>query len=111
MPATDRLVAWIHDRPVAHLERDKRGRVWLNYTGDVFDSHQMNSPVLSCSLPLTTKRLDATAFIDGCYPKATTGGGWPNALESSRTTPSGLSPATAATSPVPSSSCRKAAIP
>lgn len=69
MPATDRLVAWIHDRPVAHLERDKRGRVWLNYTGDVFDSHQMNSPVLSCSLPLTTKRLDATAFIDGLLPE------------------------------------------
>jgi serine/threonine-protein kinase HipA len=67
----DRLIAWLHDEPVAELVRNKRrlDRIDLHYDVSAIELLPLNTPVLSCSLPLSRSRLDATAFVDGVLPE------------------------------------------
>ncbi|HEY8544200.1 MAG TPA: HipA domain-containing protein, partial [Acidimicrobiales bacterium] len=64
-----RLGVWWWDGfPVAEVE-DRRGRAFLRYTADARDRWPANAPVISCSLPLGPRWLDATAFLRGVLPE------------------------------------------
>jgi len=67
----DRLIAWLHNEPIAQLTRNKRqrDRIDLHYDVAVNEALPFNTPVLSCSLTLSRNRLDATAFVDGLLPE------------------------------------------
>ncbi len=66
----DRLVVWMHAQPIAELtDRAQRG-VDLRYLPAVLDRYDRNVPLLSCSLPVQPKRVDATSFFDGVLPEA-----------------------------------------
>ncbi len=71
MSTAEPLVAWLHGVPVAVVtaDTDDGGNVALRYTDDAFDRWNLNEPVLSCSLPLRSGKLDATAFVDGLLPE------------------------------------------
>ncbi len=69
MPEVERLRVWIHDQAVGSIERDKMGEVRLRYSDTVRGSQPFNTPVLSCSLLLSTKQMKATAFVDGLLPE------------------------------------------
>lgn len=66
---SDSLVAWLHDEPVAELERSKNGTIRLAYLPDAIDARELNRPLLSCSLTIRSGSLDATAFVDGLLPE------------------------------------------
>lgn len=69
MAKGEQLVAWLHTEPVAMVERGRRGGIGLRYAESAFASRPINVPVLSCSLPLSTRSLDASAFVDGLLPE------------------------------------------
>ena len=71
MAEADRLIAWLQNEPVAELTRSKRqrDRIDLHYDMTAIQALPLNTPVLSCSLTLTRKRLNATAFVDGLLPE------------------------------------------
>lgn len=63
-----RLDVWTEGIRVAQLE-DARAAVRCRYTEEAFKRWPLNSPVLSCSLPLDSRPLDATAFCVGLLPE------------------------------------------
>jgi serine/threonine-protein kinase HipA len=63
-----RLDVWIEGVRVAQLE-DARPAVRCRYSEDALQRWPLNSPVLSCSLPLDSRPLDATAFCVGLLPE------------------------------------------
>ena len=71
MAEADRLIAWLHNEPIAQLTRNKRqrDRIDLHYDVAANEALPFNTPVLSCSLALSRNRLDATAFADGLLPE------------------------------------------
>jgi len=59
----------MHSQPVAELtDRGHRG-VDLRYLPAALDRYDRNVPLLSCSLPVQPKRVDATPFFDGVLPE------------------------------------------
>ncbi len=63
------LGVWLADRQVAVLRAPKVGRVNCEYVTSILDEHPLNTPLLSCSLPLRTGRRDAWAFTGGLLPE------------------------------------------
>jgi serine/threonine-protein kinase HipA len=63
-----RLDVWVEGVRVAQLE-DARPAVRCRYSEDALQRWPLNSPVLSCSLPLDSRPLDATAFCAGLLPE------------------------------------------
>ena len=53
---------------VAHLQRAKKG-LWVTYTPEVLDTVATGTPVLSCSLPVRSTRLEASAWARGLLPE------------------------------------------
>jgi serine/threonine-protein kinase HipA len=68
MPET-RLGVWLDDRRVADLEQSRGPRIRARYTDEAFDRRPLNSPLLSCALPLDRRPLDASAFCAGLLPE------------------------------------------
>jgi serine/threonine-protein kinase HipA len=68
MPAT-RLGVWLDDRRVADLESQRGQQVRARYSDEALDRWTLNSPLLSCSLPLGRRPLDASAFCAGLLPE------------------------------------------
>lgn len=60
---------WLAGRRVATLRRPKVGRITCTYEPDVLDEHPRNVPLLSCSLPLGSRPLEAWAFCTGLLPE------------------------------------------
>ncbi|CAN5721073.1 type II toxin-antitoxin system HipA family toxin [soil metagenome] len=69
MAVTERLIVWLHDRPVATIDRRRGGDARLTYTTEAIERFQINTPLLSCSLPITSRPHDATTFVDGLLPE------------------------------------------
>ncbi len=62
-----RLTVWLDERPVADLEEARRG-LRLRYRSEILEEFG-GRPLLSCSLPVQYRPLDATNFIDGLLPE------------------------------------------
>jgi serine/threonine-protein kinase HipA len=65
------LAVWLGGTKIALIEQE-RGRLSLTYTQDAIDRYQLGSPLLSLSLPLTSRRYPqgvVRAFLDGLLPE------------------------------------------
>ena len=63
------LGVWLEDQRVAVLTAPRVGRLTCRYDRAVLDALDLNTPLLSCSLPLRTGRLDAWPFATGLLPE------------------------------------------
>ena len=74
MPTSDRpntLWVWRDGTPIAELSDQGGVGVQGRYRPEALDAHPINTPLLSCSLPLRGGTFDATAFFDGTLPEGT----------------------------------------
>lgn len=70
MPKTDRLEVWFHGVHVADFAAPKAPwRIECRYTAEALERWPGNAPLLSCSLPLSARRLDASVFCAGLLPE------------------------------------------
>lgn len=67
----DRLQVWLHGLHVADIERRRRNdaRLRLHYTEQAFDRWPQNTPLISCSLPLSSRPADVLPFVKGLLPE------------------------------------------
>lgn len=67
----DRLQVWLHDLHVADIERRRRSdaRLRLRYTNEALERWPRNTPLVSCSLPLTNRPAQALPFLTGLLPE------------------------------------------
>lgn len=68
---SDELAVWLHGEQVATIAAasgDGR-RINLRYSAAALERAPRNAPLLSCSLPLSSRRLDATHFLAGLLPE------------------------------------------
>jgi serine/threonine-protein kinase HipA len=64
-----RLGVWLGEDLIATLEQPRPYRIICRYSELALEKWESNSPVLSCSLPVGTRRLDAVAFCRGLLPE------------------------------------------
>jgi serine/threonine-protein kinase HipA len=64
-----RLGVWLGEDLIATLEQLGPYRITCRYSELAQERWESNSPVLSCSLPVGTRRLDAVAFCRGLLPE------------------------------------------
>src|ERR1700727_2981629 len=65
----DPLRVWLGDHEVAVLSARRPWQLDCLYTSDAIDLWPGLSPLLSCSLPLQRKRMDASVFLCGLLPE------------------------------------------
>jgi len=67
----DRLQVWLDDLHVADIERRRRNdvRLRLRYTDEALERWPRNTPLVSCSLPLSDRPAHALAFFTGLLPE------------------------------------------
>ncbi len=65
----ERLGVWIDDLLVAELERRRAPEIRCHYSEEALGRWPLNSPLLSCSLPLDPASLSAAAFCAGLLPE------------------------------------------
>lgn len=65
---TDRLRVWLGEAHVADLERARNG-LRLRYTEHALRTWALNSPIVSCSLPLALRHQPAQPFFRGLLPE------------------------------------------
>lgn len=63
------LGVWLDGQQVATLRASRPGRVECRYSAYALDTWAGNTPVLSYSLPLTSKKLEAFPFVTGLLPE------------------------------------------
>ncbi|MEZ5382409.1 MAG: HipA domain-containing protein [Microthrixaceae bacterium] len=63
------LHCWLGDVHVADFTSKRGWDLSCRYTAEALDCWPGNLPVLSCSLPLQARRLDASAFLRGLLPE------------------------------------------
>jgi serine/threonine-protein kinase HipA len=68
-PRNKRLGVWLDGRRIANLEQRRRPEIRCRYTELALDTWRQNSPLISCSLPLSTRPQDACAFCMGLLPE------------------------------------------
>lgn len=69
MARLEPLPVWMDGIHVADLLASNAWTLRCRYTADAFDLAPVGAPLLSCSLPLGTGRLDATVFCNGLLPE------------------------------------------
>lgn len=69
MAPTKRLGIWLDGLHVADLEQRRWPELRCHYTEEALERWPLNSPVLSCSLPLEGRPADALAFCNGLLPE------------------------------------------
>src|SRR5438270_8488014 len=67
----DRLQVWLEGTHVADIEGRRRSdaRLYLRYTDAALDRWPLNTPLVSCSLPLSKRPAAANAFLRGLLPE------------------------------------------
>lgn len=67
----DRLQVWLGGTHVADLERRRRSdtRIRLRYSEQALDRWPANTPLVSCSLPLSARPANALPFLRGLLPE------------------------------------------
>lgn len=63
------LNVWLDGLLIAQLTGNRPGVVQCDYTDEALTRWAGNTPVLSCSLPLRSRRLNAWAFTSGLLPE------------------------------------------
>lgn len=63
------LGVWLHGERVATFRANRPGRVECHYTPHALDTWEGSTPVLSYSLPLSSKKVNAFAFVTGLLPE------------------------------------------
>lgn len=63
-----RVGVWLHGRPVGQITSRKRTEVRFRYDDEARE-HGLNVPVLSCSLPTSTRTVPARPFFAGLLPE------------------------------------------
>jgi len=63
------LGVWLHGNHVAVLRAPRTGQVSCQYDRAVLDDLALNTPLLSCSVPVRTGRQNAWAFVTGLLPE------------------------------------------
>lgn len=66
---TRELGVWLDSTRVATFRSNRPGRVECRYSSAALDTWEVNTPVLSYSLPLSTKKLDAFPYVTGLLPE------------------------------------------
>jgi serine/threonine-protein kinase HipA len=69
MAKREPLWVWLHGTRVARLESTRPGQVRCTYTEEALDAWPANIPLLSCSLPLGTRRLEGKNYFSGLLPE------------------------------------------
>lgn len=69
MPSPKRLGVWLDGVRIAELEQRRFPEIQLRYTAEALDAWSENSPVVSCSLPLSPRPQDALSFCKGLLPE------------------------------------------
>jgi len=69
MAKTERLGVWLDGVRVADLTQRRWPAIRCRYSEEALARWPQNSPVLSCSLPLQRRPLDALAFCKGLLPE------------------------------------------
>lgn len=64
-----RIGVWLDGEHIADLEQRHVSELRLRYTAEALDTWPLNSPVASCSLPLSPKPADAKYFCAGLLPE------------------------------------------
>src|SRR5680860_1742090 len=64
-----RLGVWLDGVHVADLEQRRWPEIRCRYTPAALEAAPLNSPLISCSLPLGPRPLDAAAFCRGLLPE------------------------------------------
>jgi HipA-like protein len=65
----EQLGVWLEDDRVAVLEQTKRYAITCRYTDMALARWAVNRPVISCSLPVGDRRVDALPFCRGLLPE------------------------------------------
>ena len=67
----NRLQVWLEGVHVADIERRRRSdtRLYLRYTAEALERWPLNTPLISCSLPLNTRPAPANPFLRGLLPE------------------------------------------
>ncbi len=68
-PPNRRLGVWLHGLRIADLEQRRWPEIRCRYTDAALERWPLNSPLLSCSLPLSPRPQDALAFCKGLLPE------------------------------------------
>lgn len=68
-PRTERLGVWLHGVHIADLEQLRWPEIRCRYSEVALESWPLNSPLISCSLPLGERPQDALAFCIGLLPE------------------------------------------
>jgi serine/threonine-protein kinase HipA len=66
---TKRLGVWLGGEHVADLEQTRWPDIRCRYTAAALERWPLNSPIISCSLPLSARPQDALAFCKGLLPE------------------------------------------
>jgi serine/threonine-protein kinase HipA len=69
MAEAEQLGVWLDGIRVAELSRSKAGGINCLYSDEALERWPQNSPLLSCSLPLGARRMEALAFCRGLLPE------------------------------------------
>lgn len=69
MAKREPLGVWLYGSRIAELTSNTPGEVVCRYTSDALERWPLNTPLLSCSLRLTSKRQQAGAFFKGLLPE------------------------------------------
>ena len=67
-PAAE-LGVWLRGKRVGTVRSLRSGRLRFTYSERVLDEFPLNTPLLSCSLPVAMGEQDATAFFAGLLPE------------------------------------------
>ncbi|MGH3008971.1 MAG: HipA domain-containing protein [Gaiellaceae bacterium] len=67
----DRLQVWLEGAHVADVERPRRSdaRLRLRHTDEALERWPLNTPLVSCSLPVSNRPAAANAFLRGLLPE------------------------------------------
>lgn len=68
--ADERTVpVWLHGERVGEVSRRRREQVRFRYDDSVVEAHDLNTPILSCSLRTSRRRVDGRPFFAGLLPE------------------------------------------
>lgn len=63
------LPVWLHGERVGEVSRRRREQVRFRYDDSVVEAHDLNTPILSCSLRTSRQRVDGRPFFAGLLPE------------------------------------------
>jgi serine/threonine-protein kinase HipA len=69
MTDAEQLGVWLDGVRVAEFSKSKDGGISCAYNEEALERWPQNSPLLSCSLPLGARRMEALAFCRGLLPE------------------------------------------